>query len=105
LLILVNTVNVVTLLAFACCGCALADFLNQYRLEEQQREEKRKREARQLPFTPRWFRLTGDIAKTPWDDHLEIYEFTGDYKKWREETAQKQEPANTDQESIVFNPW
>ncbi|CAM6114939.1 unnamed protein product [Calypogeia fissa] len=75
------------------------------RLEEQQREEKRRREALNVKFTPRWFRLSGDIAKTPWDDHLEIYEFTGKYKERREEIDRETDLESVDQETIEFNPW
>ena len=34
-------------------------------LEERQRVEKKMRESKQEEFSPRWFKLSGDVAPTP----------------------------------------
>ncbi|KAH9308446.1 hypothetical protein KI387_036357, partial [Taxus chinensis] len=49
-------------------------------LEERQRAEKRRREAKSQQFTPRWFTQTGEVTATPWGD-LEVYEYNGKYSE------------------------
>ncbi|KAL2632407.1 hypothetical protein R1flu_017093 [Riccia fluitans] len=74
------------------------------RLEEQQRAEKRQREAENLEFTPRWFRLTGETTTTPWGD-LEIYEYNGEYTERRQAIDSKVEEDMVDSKAVKFNPW
>ncbi|KAG0566669.1 hypothetical protein M758_7G064300 [Ceratodon purpureus] len=76
-------------------------------LEERQRAEKRLREAKQEEFTPRWFKLSGDIAPTPWGD-LEIYEYNGKYDEHRKKVEAEAAGKPIDEEqlrSMAFNPW
>ncbi|KAL6645869.1 hypothetical protein ACP70R_017477 [Stipagrostis hirtigluma subsp. patula] len=74
------------------------------RLEEQQRAEKRTREAKGEQFTPRWFNLTNEIAPTPWGD-LEVYEYNGKYTEHRAAIDSSNIADDTDVTSIEFNPW
>ncbi|CAL4913784.1 unnamed protein product [Urochloa decumbens] len=74
------------------------------RLEEQQRAEKRTREAKGEKFTPRWFNLTDVVAPTPWGD-LEIYEYNGKYTEHRAAIDSSNVADETDVTSIEFNPW
>ena len=78
-----------------------------FSLEERQRAEKRLREAKQEEFTPRWFKLSGDIAPTPWGD-LEIYEYNGKYDEHRKKVEAEAAGKPIDEEqlrSMAFNPW
>jgi len=74
------------------------------RLEEQQRAEKRAREAKGEQFTPRWFNLTDEVGSTPWGD-LEIYEYNGKYTEHRAAIDSSNVSDETDITSIEFNPW
>ena len=71
------------------------------RLEERQRAEKKLREAKKQDFTPRWFRMSGDVAPTPWGD-LELYEYTGKFHNQESMT-----PALDVEvlKSVTFDPW
>eukprot|EP00246_Nothoceros_aenigmaticus_P017170 TRINITY_DN820_c0_g1_i1.p1 TRINITY_DN820_c0_g1~~TRINITY_DN820_c0_g1_i1.p1 ORF type:complete len:458 (+),score=67.58 TRINITY_DN820_c0_g1_i1:393-1766(+) len=73
------------------------------RLEEEQRAEKRIRERNHEKFTPRWFRMSGETASTPWGD-LEVYEYTDKYSEHRAnvEVGQGRGP---DCSNCKFNPW
>ncbi|XP_072992914.1 oxysterol-binding protein-related protein 3A-like [Typha latifolia] len=72
-------------------------------LEEQQRAEKRIREAKGHQFAPRWFNLTEEITPTPWGD-LEVYEFNGKYTEHRARIDNPDSIEEVDN-SINFNPW
>ncbi|KAM0953335.1 putative oxysterol-binding protein [Dioscorea sansibarensis] len=74
------------------------------RLEEQQRAEKRDREANGHKFTPRWFNLSGEITPTPWGD-LEVYEYNGKYTEHRAAVDSADVIEEVDINSIEFNPW
>uniref|UniRef100_A0A0A9ABE4 Oxysterol-binding protein n=1 Tax=Arundo donax TaxID=35708 RepID=A0A0A9ABE4_ARUDO len=74
------------------------------RLEEQQRAEKRTREAKGDQFTPRWFNMTDEIAPTPWGD-LEVYEYNGKYTEHRAAIDSSNVADEIDVTSIEFNPW
>ncbi|CAN6320512.1 unnamed protein product [Urochloa humidicola] len=74
------------------------------RLEEQQRAEKRTREAKGEKFAPRWFNLTDVVAPTPWGE-LEIYEYNGKYTEHRAAIDSSNVADETDVTSIEFNPW
>lgn len=75
------------------------------RMEERQRAEKRRREASNQDFTPKWFTMTGDITSTPWGD-MEIYEYNGKYTEHRTQIdASADNEAASDSNSIEFNPW
>eukprot|EP00250_Pteridium_aquilinum_P001314 c11524_g1_i1 orf=368-1708(+) len=74
------------------------------RMEERQRAEKRQREASKEEFTPKWFRLTGDITSTPWGD-MEIYEYNGKYTEHRSQIDGSSSEADSDSKSTEFNPW
>ena len=76
-------------------------------LEERQRAEKRLREAKQAEFNPRWFKLSGDIAPTPWGD-LEVYQYNGKYDEHRKQVEAEAlgKPIDVEQlRSMTFNPW
>jgi hypothetical protein len=76
-------------------------------LEERQRVEKKMRESKQEEFSPRWFKLSGDVAPTPWGD-LEIYEYNGKYDEHRKEAEADAAGKLVDVEqlkSIPFSPW
>lgn len=75
-----------------------------FRLEEQQRAEKRNREANGHKFTPRWFDLSGEITPTPWGD-LEVYEYNGKYTEHRAVVDSSDVIEEVDINSIAFNPW
>ncbi|EPS62630.1 hypothetical protein M569_12159, partial [Genlisea aurea] len=70
-------------------------------LEERQRAEKRRREAKGDAFTPRWFDLTDEVAPTPWGG-LEIYRYNGEYRQHRRSSGGD---GDDDNQSIEFNPW
>ncbi|KAG0607356.1 hypothetical protein M758_8G021900 [Ceratodon purpureus] len=74
------------------------------RLEERQRAEKKLREARKQEFIPRWFKMSGDIAPTPWGD-LEVYEYNGKYGKHLESIPAVQTVDVEDPKCIAFDPW
>nr|CAB3501268.1 unnamed protein product [Digitaria exilis] len=74
------------------------------RLEEQQRAEKRTREAKGEQFTPRWFNLTDVVAPTPWGE-LDVYEYNGKYTEHRAAIDGSSAADETDVTSIEFNPW
>lgn len=74
------------------------------RMEERQRAEKRQRETSNQEFTPKWFRLTGDITSTPWGD-MEIYEYNGKYTEHRAQIDASSSEADIDSKSLEFNPW
>nr|CAB3496356.1 unnamed protein product [Digitaria exilis] len=74
------------------------------RLEEQQRAEKRTREAKGEQFTPRWFNLTDVVAPTPWGE-LDVYEYNGKYTEHRAAIDSSSAADETDVTSIEFNPW
>ncbi|XP_024403561.1 oxysterol-binding protein-related protein 3A [Physcomitrium patens] len=74
------------------------------RLEERQRAEKKLREQKRQEFVPRWFKMSGEIAPTPWGE-LEVYEFNGKYHK-RVESSPAGHTVNVDQfRSMAFDPW
>ena len=75
-----------------------------FRLEEKQRAEKKLREAKKQEFTPRWFKMSGEIAPTPWGD-LEVYEFNGKYRKRRESISAGETGDVEELKSITFDPW
>jgi hypothetical protein len=75
-----------------------------FRLEEQQRAEKRTREAKGEEFTPKWFNMTNEVAPTPWGD-LEVYEYNGKYSEHRVAIDSPNVADETDVTSIEFNPW
>jgi hypothetical protein len=79
-------------------------FVDAFRLEEQQRAEKRTRETKGEQFTPKWFNKTDDISPTPWGD-LEVYEYNGKYAEHRAAIDSSSVAEETDQSSIEFNPW
>ncbi|MCO5581874.1 hypothetical protein L7F22_035763 [Adiantum nelumboides] len=74
------------------------------RMEERQRAEKRLRESSDQEFTPKWFRLTGDITSTPWGD-MEIYEYNGKYTEHRNQIDASSSEPDVDAKSLEFNPW
>lgn len=74
------------------------------RLEEQQRSEKRLREQNHERFNPRWFRMSGEVAATPWGE-LEVYEYTQSYPKHRANLEAVKESLITVNPDIKFNPW
>ncbi|GJN31038.1 hypothetical protein PR202_gb19392 [Eleusine coracana subsp. coracana] len=74
------------------------------RLEEQQRAEKRTREAKGEQFTPKWFNMTSEVTPTPWGD-LEVYEYNGRYSEHRAAIDSSNVADETDVTSIEFNPW
>ncbi|KAF5750936.1 oxysterol-binding protein-related protein 3A [Tripterygium wilfordii] len=74
------------------------------RLEEQQRVEKRKREANGDKFTPKWFEVTGEIHPTPWGD-LEVCEYNGKYNEHRAAIDSSSSSKEIDVSSMEFNPW
>jgi hypothetical protein len=85
----------------------IGDVLVHCSLEERQRAEKRLREAKQEEFTPRWFKVSGDVAPTPWGD-LEIYEYNGKYDEHRKQVEAETAGKPIDVEllrSMAFNPW
>jgi hypothetical protein len=80
------------------------EFLQTFRLEEQQRAEKRTREAKGEQFTPRWFNLTDVVSPTPWGD-LEIYEYNGKYTEHRAAIDGSDVTDETNVTSVKFSPW
>lgn len=74
------------------------------RLEEKQRAEKKTREMKGDPFKPKWFNLTDEVASTPWGD-LEVYEYNGKHAEHRAAIDLSDNNAETENESIEFNPW
>ncbi|ONK76924.1 uncharacterized protein A4U43_C02F1300 [Asparagus officinalis] len=74
------------------------------RLEEMQRAEKRTREAKGLPFKPKWFNMTEEIVTTPWAE-LEVYEYNGKYAEHRAVADSSTSSVEQDITSIEFNPW
>jgi hypothetical protein len=74
------------------------------RLEEQQRAEKRTREAKGEEFMPKWFNTTNEVAPTPWGD-MEVYEYNGKYTEHRVAIDSSNVADETDITSIEFNPW
>lgn len=66
------------------------------RLEERQRAEKKAREKNGHAFVPKWFALSGETTRTPWEA-LDVYAFNDKYKVAREEVG--------DSSTLVFNPW
>ncbi|KAH7372624.1 hypothetical protein KP509_17G013500 [Ceratopteris richardii] len=74
------------------------------RMEEKQRAEKRQRESLKQEFTPRWFRLTGDVTSTPWGD-MEVYEYNGKYAEHRSRIEASPSEADIDSKSQAFKPW
>jgi hypothetical protein len=79
-------------------------FMYTFRLEEQQRAEKRIRETKEEQFTPKWFNRTDDISPTPWGD-LEVYEYNGKYAEHRAAVDSSGAADETDVSTIEFNPW
>lgn len=79
-------------------------FCKLFRLEEQQRAEKRTREAKGEQFTPTWFNLTDVVAPTPWGE-LEVYEYNGKYNEHRAAIDGSSVADETDVTSIKFDPW
>jgi hypothetical protein len=75
-----------------------------FRLEEQQRAEKRTREAKGEEFMPKWFKMTNEVAPTPWGD-LEVYEYNGKYTEHRVAIDSSNVADETDVTSVEFNPW
>lgn len=75
-----------------------------FRLEDQQRGEKRNREAKGDQYSPRWFNLTGEITPTPWGD-LEVYEYNGKYTEHRARIDSSNSNDEIGITSIGFNPW
>eukprot|EP00897_Mesotaenium_endlicherianum_P002073 jgi/Mesen1/1894/ME000143S00948 len=74
------------------------------RLEERQRAEKKEREAKGLPFVPRWFEMSGEVAHTPWAE-LEVLKFKeSDFKQHRD-VVEKNAPPPADPDSLEFSPW
>eukprot|EP01018_Ginkgo_biloba_P018978 Gb_14611 [translate_table: standard] len=73
-------------------------------LEERQRAEKKCREAKSQQFTPRWFRLTGEVTSTPWGE-LEVYEYNGKYSEHRASVDSSNMDGDIDPKCIEFNPW
>eukprot|EP00850_Spirogloea_muscicola_P013393 SM000090S24355 [mRNA] locus=s90:517932:520825:- [translate_table: standard] len=75
------------------------------RLEERQRAEKREREAKKRPFSPRWFKLSGETVQTPWEA-LETYDFNGAYAEHRAAMEKEASAAEgLQQASKEFSPW
>ncbi|OVA16527.1 Oxysterol-binding protein [Macleaya cordata] len=73
-------------------------------LEERQKTERRKREAKGDKFTPRWFDLTNEVAATPWGE-LEVYKFNGKYNEHRAAVDSSNSADGVDVRSTEFNPW
>jgi len=74
-----------------------------FRLEDRQRAEKKLRESKK-EFTPRWFKLSGEIAHTPWGD-LEVYEYNGKYSEHRKSIPASETVDVEKLQSITFDPW
>ena len=75
-----------------------------FRLEERQRAETKLREAKGQESTPRWFKMSGDVAPTPWGD-VEVYEYNGKYPKHMESTPPDVAVDVEQLKSITFDPW
>ncbi|XP_073057067.1 oxysterol-binding protein-related protein 3C-like [Primulina eburnea] len=73
-------------------------------LEERQRAEKRNREAKGDPFTPKWFDPTDEVTPTPWGD-LEVYRYNGKYTEHRNAIENSIAVDTSDVQLTEFNPW